>query len=141
MNHYCIFRALEYLQFRTACSVTVMICLVWFISATISMAPLIYTPWNFPFTQPENHEIFLSTSDSMTIGNRSRILSEYKCQVSDNSTFLYHFIYFLMAKPLYENISYKKENTEVFSSRKKWKVDLPNVSFIKKCFCTKSIFR
>ena len=105
------------------------------------MAPLIYTPWNFPFTQPENHEIFLSTSDSMTIGNRSRILSEYKCQVSDISTFLYHFIYFWMAKPLYENISNKKENTEVFSSRKKWKVDLPNVNFIKKCFCTKSIFR
>ena len=80
-RYFSITRALEYLQFRTANSVTTMICSVWFLSAMISVAPLIYKPWNFPFTQPKNDEIFLQTDDILTLGNRSRILSEYRCQV------------------------------------------------------------
>ena len=80
-RYFSITRAIEYLQFRTACSVTVMICSVWFMSAMISMAPLIYKPWNFPFKQPKNEEIYLQARDLLSIGNRTRILSENKCQV------------------------------------------------------------
>jgi len=65
---------------------TAMICLVWFLSAMISMAPLIYTPWNFPFEQPKNHEISFTPNERITLENRSVILSENKCQVSHSFT-------------------------------------------------------
>ena len=83
-RYFSITRALEYLNFRSEVTVTVMICAVWLLSALVSMPLLVYTPWNFPFSPPKDNEIILSARDRQTLDqfNATQVLAESRCSVS-----------------------------------------------------------
>ena len=84
-RYFSITRALEYLNFRSEVTVTVMICSVWLLSALVSMPLLVYTPWNFPFSPPKDNEIILTAKDRQTLDqfNATHVLAHSRCSVSN----------------------------------------------------------
>ena len=85
-RYFSITRALEYLNFRSEVTVTVMICAVWLLSALVSMPLLVYTPWNFPFSPPKDNEIILTAKDRQYLDqfNTTQVLAHSRCTVSTN---------------------------------------------------------
>ena len=83
-RYFSITRALEYLNFRSEITVTVMICSVWLLSALVSMPLLVYTPWNFPFSPPRDNEIILTARERQMLDqfNATQVLAHSRCSVS-----------------------------------------------------------
>ena len=85
-RYFSITKALEYLNFRSEMTVTMMICLVWFLSALVSM-PLL---GHFPFRLPEGSEIILTLQDRDILDqiNATQVFAHSRCLVSFLNLFL-----------------------------------------------------
>ena len=86
----CNISIFQYAAFRTERSVTIMICVVWFLSALVSLPTLLYPPWRIPFNKPSDNNIQLHERDKIFLNsiNGTKELAHHKCQVS---TFLNPF--------------------------------------------------
>lgn len=87
-RYWSITHAVEYIKFRSETSVRVMICVVWFISALISVPPLFYPPWKLPLEPPSENEIVLSPEDQQFIDAQygtTVVFSQPKCSVSSRN--------------------------------------------------------
>ena len=91
-RYWSITRAIEYLNFRTETTVTIMICVVWFISGVISMPPFLYPAWRLPYKRPINNEISFEQSDRIILDplNATEELVYSRCPVS-SLTFILTF--------------------------------------------------
>eukprot|EP00095_Tigriopus_kingsejongensis_P006560 snap_masked-scaffold235_size242898-processed-gene-1.6 protein:Tk06560 transcript:snap_masked-scaffold235_size242898-processed-gene-1.6-mRNA-1 annotation:"serotonin receptor" len=80
-RYWSITHAIEYIKFRSETSVKVMICVVWFLSALISVPPLFYPPWKLPLAPPNEEELVLSIEDQQFIESHGGavVFSQPKC--------------------------------------------------------------
>ena len=69
-----------------------MICVVWFLSALVSLPTLLYPPWRIPFVKPSHTKIHLHELDKNFLDsvNGTKELAHHKCQVT---TFLIFCIF------------------------------------------------
>lgn len=95
-RYWSITKAVEYLNFRTETSVTIMICVVWFLSVLVSLPPFLYPPWRLPYKKPLNNEIAFEPSDRLILDplNATEELVYSRCPVSTL------YCYFLLTQPL-----------------------------------------
>ena len=61
-----------------------MICVVWCLSALVSLPTLLYPPWRIPFKKPSNTKIYLHEQDRIFLNsiNGTKELAHHKCSVS-----------------------------------------------------------
>ena len=75
---------MQYVAFRSETSVTLMICVVWFLSALVSLPTLLYPPWRIPFEKPTDSKIHLQRTDKLFLDslNVTQELAYQRCSVS-----------------------------------------------------------
>ena len=61
-----------------------MICMVWFLSALVSLPTLLYPPWRIPFVKPSGNNIHLVDEDRVYLNSVDglKVLAHNKCSVS-----------------------------------------------------------
>ena len=75
---------MQYVSFRSETSVTIMICVVWFLSALVSLPTLLYPPWRIPFEKPTGSKIYFQQADKLFLDalNVTQELAYQRCSVS-----------------------------------------------------------
>ena len=93
VRYWSITRAVEYLSFRTESTVTFMICLVWGLSAIVSMPLLVYPPWRLPFRPPRDDQIKFNDANDRKILDKINATEELvysRCSVSPQPKIIPH---------------------------------------------------